>query len=60
MTAGTCTVNVFDLNGKVVASTNSTINGHTLSINTASWTPGVYQVVVANGADRKVVSVVKN
>jgi Secretion system C-terminal sorting domain/Reeler domain len=60
MTAGNCTVNVFDLNGKVVASTNSTTNGHTLAINTASWTPGVYQVVVANGADRKVVSVVKN
>ncbi len=59
MTAGNCTVTVFDLNGRLVASGDRTTNGQTLSINTASWATGVYQVVVASGADRKVVSVVK-
>ena len=59
--AGNYEVCVFDLNGKMVACTSFVATGsaQNASINTANLVAGVYNVVISNGTDKKVVSVVK-
>ena len=59
--AGNYEVCVFDLNGKMVACSSFVATGsaQNTSINTANLVAGVYNVVISNGNDKKVVSVVK-
>lgn len=58
---GTYTLQVFNLNGKCVATDNVEVNGMNSikNINTANWVPGMYQVVVAKDGINKVIPVVK-
>lgn len=59
--AGTYSVQVFSLGGKLVANETVTVTGanNTLSLNTGNWAAGTYMVSVENNGSRKVIPVVK-
>lgn len=59
---GVYELNVFDVNGKKVASHNVEVSGGELltTLNSAAWVPGMYLVQVSKNGVQKVVSVVKN
>ena len=59
--AGNYTLQAFDLNGKMVANQTIVVHGanHIASINTNNWVSGLYQVVIANGNNRKITTVSK-
>ena len=58
--AGNYAVEVFNLNGKVIARENITVSGgNQAAINTSNWAKGTYMVSVAKDGDRKVIAVVK-
>jgi len=58
---GLYTVNVYDVSGRRVLCQNYHVNSSTYntSINTTSWTPGVYQVELLCGASHRTISIVK-
>lgn len=59
--AGTYSVQVFSLGGKLVANETVTVTGanNTLSLNTGNWAAGTYMVSVESNGSRKVIPVVK-
>ena len=59
--AGTYSLQIFDLNGKIIANENISVNGtsHTTGINTSNWAQGVYMVVLQKEGYSKTISVVK-
>jgi hypothetical protein len=58
---GAYALQAFDLSGKCVTNDQIEVSGssHTASLNTASWAPGMYQVVISKDGANKVVPVVK-
>ena len=59
--AGIYSLQVFDLNGRIVTTENITVNGtsNTSTINTGNWAPGTYHVVIEKDGNRQVIPVVK-
>lgn len=57
---GTYAINVFDMNGKVVASKTANVNkSFQTSINTSAWAAGMYHVQLSKDGAKKTVAVVK-
>jgi Secretion system C-terminal sorting domain/Reeler domain len=56
--AGTYDVQVYDLNGRSIASETMTING-SASLNTANWAPGMYFVSLSKDGGNTILHVVK-
>ncbi len=60
-TAGSYVLQVFDLNGRIVAQDNVSVSGggQLTNINPSSWPPGIYQLAITKDGNQKVISVVK-
>jgi hypothetical protein len=58
---GAYAVNVFGLNGNLVATQNVMVTGlsHVATIDATSWAPGLYHAVIDNNGEKQVVPVVK-
>ena len=58
---GIYSLQVFDMNGRMVTTENITVNGtsHTSTINTGNWAPGNYHVVLEKDGNHQVIPVVK-
>jgi hypothetical protein len=56
---GDYTAHVIDMAGRIVNITNLTATNGAASINTASWTPGTYRVVVSGNGASETATVVK-
>lgn len=56
---GSYTAHVIDMAGRIVNITNLTATNGAASINTASWTPGTYRVVVSGNGTSETATVVK-
>ncbi|MFI5196827.1 MAG: T9SS type A sorting domain-containing protein [Chitinophagales bacterium] len=58
---GAYSLQVFDLNGRIVTNENITVTGtsHTTNINTGSWASGLYNVVLQKDGFSKTIPVVK-
>jgi hypothetical protein len=58
---GAYTVNVFDMNGKLVSTNNISVtsSSYSMRINTAAWANGIYQVRLMKDDAEHVISVVK-
>ncbi len=56
---GNYTAHVIDMAGRIVNITNLTATNGAASINTASWTPGTYRVVVSGNGTSETATVVK-
>ncbi len=57
--AGNYSVEVYDINGRIVVTENMEVSNSAKSLNTSNWIPGMYQVVISKDGVYKVVSVAK-
>jgi type IX secretion system substrate protein len=55
------TLYIFSLDGKIISNERAEVSGNNpmISIGTAGWTPGIYELVAAGGGNQQVIPIVK-
>jgi hypothetical protein len=57
---GECTIKIFSIDGRIVTDRALTVTkGQPVEVNTSSWAPGLYEVVIEQNGGRQLIQVVK-